>query len=144
MERQNDRETLQLLLGHASAKQAVPDSAEGSSRVTPLVSGSAVSVSATLAPQRAVAQVGGWYSNSQLQGAMNARQHAVVDAARQHAESYSKSAAQKKELVEVQRLQALIGKKALFEDPAIQGSPLTDYKLTEMERFSFSSCMKRS
>ena len=102
--------------------------------MTPLVSGSAVSVSATVAPPRAIAKVGGLYSNSQLQGAMNARQQAVVDAARQHAESYSKSAAKKKERVEVQRLQALMGKKALFEDPAIQGSPLREFEVTEMER----------
>ena len=111
--------------------------------MTPLVSGSAVSVSATVAPPRAIAKVGGLYSNSQLQGAMNARQQAVVDAARQHAKSYSKSAAKKKERVEVQRLQALMGKKALFEDPAIQGSPLREFEVTEMERLLHEKKLNR-
>jgi hypothetical protein len=52
--KQNDRETLQLLLGHASAQQAVPDSGEGSSLG---ISGSAGSGSATVAPPRSIAHV---------------------------------------------------------------------------------------
>jgi hypothetical protein len=110
--KQNDRETLQLLLGHASAQQAVLDSGEGSSLE---ISGSAGSVRATVAPPRSIVHRGG-LNSSQLQAAMTSRQLDVMGAARRHAESYSLSASQKQQQDEAKRLQSLMGKKALSEN----------------------------